>query len=79
MFLIYEENYVPDCDVADEFALFNKEDDARTEMERRKQCYLEQDGFSLPDTVGEDADRISLKVDGDVGEIYICLIKLDPQ
>ena len=71
MFLIYEENYVPDCDVADEFA--------RAEMERRKQCYLEQDGFSLPDTVGEDADRICLKVDGDVGEIYICLIKLDPQ
>lgn len=79
MFLIYEENYVPDCDVADEFALFTKEDDARAEMERRKLCYLEQDGFSLPDTVGEDADRICLKVDGDVGKIYICLIKLDPQ
>ena len=29
-------------------------------------CYLEQDGLSLPDTVGEDADRI-------------CLSKLDPQ
>lgn len=66
MFLIYEENYVPDCDVTDEFALFTKEDDARAEMERRKLCYLEQDGLSLPDTVGEDADRI-------------CLSKLDPQ
>ena len=79
MFLVYEENYVPDCDVADEFALFTSEESARAEMEKRKLCYLEQDGFSLPDIINEDEDRICLKVDGDVGEIYICLIKLDPQ
>lgn len=28
MFLVYEENYLPDCDAADSFELFTTEDNA---------------------------------------------------
>lgn len=47
MFLVYEENYLPDCDAADSFELFTTEDNARAEMERRKQKYLKQSHLSL--------------------------------
>lgn len=82
--LLQNSDFIDDMDVFEKLdsiriPLFRKNIPADPAMFQDKLCYLEQDGFSLPDTVGEDADRICLKVDGDVGEIYICLIKLDPQ
>lgn len=59
MFLVYEENYLPDCDAADSFELFTTEDNARAEMERRKQKYLKQSHLSLPNDPGADANSIS--------------------
>lgn len=80
MFLVYEENYLPDCDAADSFELFTAEDDARAEMERRKQKYLKQSHLSLPNDPGVDANNICLKAsycNQSLGEIYIRLLKLD--
>lgn len=82
MFLVYEENYLPDCDAADSFELFTTEDNARAEMERRKQKYLKQSHLSLPNDPGADANSICLKTNyrnQSLGEIYIRLLELDAQ
>lgn len=88
MYLVYEKNYLNygdvDCVEEDDMKLYSKKENATSEMERRKQMYIDDDENDF--TFMEDeslentfvfADELN-KINGNrCGEFHICLVELN--
>lgn len=90
MFLVYEKNYLNygdvDCVEEADMKLFADKEKALTDMQRRKEMYIddEDNDFTFMEDESSDtclvfADELSSHGDDRSGEFHICLVELETE